>query len=81
MYCVTRCRIEQSRDAGEGFEIIPPASAKESHVVQVQKGFFDKNRRKRSSHADSKRVFKLRAQTIEERDEWMSTLRQSAGLR
>ncbi|TYZ60574.1 hypothetical protein PybrP1_006531 [[Pythium] brassicae (nom. inval.)] len=75
------CRIEQSRDAGEGFEIVPPPSGKQSHVYEVQKGFFDKNRRKRSSHSDSKRVFKLRAQTIEERDAWMSKLRLSVGLR
>lgn len=49
-------------------------------MFDLQKGFFDKNRKKRSSHVDSKRVFKLRAQTIEERDAWMEKLRQSAGV-
>ncbi|GAB9469357.1 hypothetical protein Gpo141_00006637 [Globisporangium polare] len=78
--CLTGCRIERSRDAGEGFHIIPPESAKAPHVFDLQKGFFDKNRKKRSSHADSKRVFKLRATTIEERDMWIEKLRLSAGV-
>lgn len=76
----SRCRIERSRDAGEGFHIIPPESAKAPHVFDLQKGFFDKNRKKRSSHADSKRIFKLRATTIEERDMWIEKLRLSAGV-
>ncbi|KAF1330133.1 Interferon-induced guanylate-binding protein 1-like, partial [Globisporangium splendens] len=74
------CRIEPSKDAGEGFHIIPPEASKGSHVFNLQKGLFAKNRKKRSSHADSHRVFKLRAQTIEERDTWIDKLRQSSGV-
>jgi hypothetical protein len=71
------CRVEPSVDAGEGFDIIPPQSG--SHVYELQRGLFDKNSRKKSSYADNGRVFKLRALSIEERDNWMKALRASAG--
>ncbi|EGZ23816.1 hypothetical protein PHYSODRAFT_478442 [Phytophthora sojae] len=74
--CLTGCRIDPSRDAGEGFDITPGKSA---HVFELQKGFFEKNSKKRSSAADSGRVFKLRAQTIKERDAWIDKLREAAG--
>ncbi|KAJ8556669.1 hypothetical protein ON010_g9296 [Phytophthora cinnamomi] len=74
--CLTGCRIDPSRDAGEGFDITPGKSA---HVFELQKGFFEKNSKKRSSAADSGRVFKLRAQTIKERDVWIDKLREAAG--
>lgn len=74
--CLTGCRIDPSRDAGEGFNIIP---GKQAHVFELQKGFFEKNSKKRSSAADSGRTFKLRAQSIQERDLWMDKLRQAAG--
>ncbi|RLN36607.1 hypothetical protein BBJ28_00003974 [Nothophytophthora sp. Chile5] len=63
--CLTGCRIDPSRDAGEGFNIIP---GKAAHVFELQRGLFEKNSKKRSSTADSGRTFKLRAQSIEERD-------------
>ncbi|KAJ0409148.1 hypothetical protein ATCC90586_004681 [Pythium insidiosum] len=72
---ITGCRIEPSMDAGEGFNIIPPESGKSSHVYELQKGLFDKNSKKRSSQADNGRIFKLRAQSIEERDAWIEKLR------
>jgi hypothetical protein len=74
-----RCRIEPSRDAGEGFNIIPPASGKQAHVFELHQGIFEKNTKKRSSTADSGRTFKLRAQSIEERDVWINKLRKAAG--
>ncbi|KAE9030979.1 hypothetical protein PR003_g9965 [Phytophthora rubi] len=74
--CLTGCRIDPSRDAGEGFDITPGKSA---HVFELQKGFFEKNSKKRQSAADSGRIFKLRAQTIKERDVWIDKLREAAG--
>ncbi|OWZ22091.1 NADdependent malic enzyme [Phytophthora megakarya] len=74
--CLTGCKIDPSRDAGEGFDITPGKSA---HVFELQRGFFEKNSKKRSSAADSGRVFKLRAQNIQERDVWIDKLRQAAG--
>ncbi|KAF4323444.1 hypothetical protein BBO99_00000023 [Phytophthora kernoviae] len=74
--CLTGCRIDPSRDAGEGFNIVP---GKQAHVFELQKGFFEKNSKKRSSAADSGRTFKLRAQNIQERDVWIDKLRQAAG--
>lgn len=71
-----RCKIDPSRDAGEGFDITPGKSA---HVFELQRGLFEKNSKKRSSAADSGRVFKLRTQNIQERDMWMYKLRQAAG--
>ncbi|GLD93036.1 hypothetical protein PINS_up001628 [Pythium insidiosum] len=78
---ITGCRIEPSMDAGEGFNIIPPESGKSSHVYELQKGLFDKNSKKRSSQADNGRIFKLRAQSIEERDAWIEKLRHCAGTK
>ncbi|KAL7689513.1 putative guanylate-binding protein [Plasmopara halstedii] len=74
--CLTGCKIDPSRDAGEGFDITPGKSA---HVFELQRGLFEKNSKKRSSAADSGRIFKLRTQTIQERDMWMEKLRQAAG--
>ncbi|KAL4175828.1 hypothetical protein KRP22_000787 [Phytophthora ramorum] len=74
--CLTGCRIDPSRDAGEGFDITPGKSA---HVFELQRGLFEKNSKKRSSAADSGRVFKVRAQTIQERNVWIDKLRQAAG--
>ncbi|KAF1793131.1 P-loop containing nucleoside triphosphate hydrolase [Phytophthora cactorum] len=74
--CLTGCKVDPSRDAGEGFDITPGKSA---HVFELQRGFFEKNSKKRSSAADSGRVFKLRAQNIQERDKWIDKLRQAAG--
>ncbi|KAG7394503.1 hypothetical protein PHYBOEH_005082 [Phytophthora boehmeriae] len=74
--CLTGCQIDPSRDAGEGFNIVP---GKKAHVFELQKGFFEKNSKKRSSAADSGRTFKLRAQNIQERDVWIEKLRQAAG--
>jgi hypothetical protein len=48
-------------------------------VFELQKGLFEKNSKKRSSMADSGRVFKLRAKNIQERDVWIDKLRQAAG--
>ncbi|TMW63296.1 hypothetical protein Poli38472_002237 [Pythium oligandrum] len=76
---LTGCRIELSMDAGEGFEIIPPQSGKGKFVFERQRGIFDKNTRKVSSQGDVGRTFKLRAQSIEERDNWVQTLRKAAG--
>ncbi|CAH0520096.1 unnamed protein product [Peronospora belbahrii] len=73
---LTGCRVDPSRDAGEGFNITPGKSA---HVFVVQRGLFEKNSKKRSSAVDSGRVFKLRAQNIQERDVWIDKLRQAAG--
>eukprot|EP00644_Phytophthora_capsici_P004362 jgi/Phyca11/7195/fgenesh1_pm.PHYCAscaffold_17_\ len=74
--CLTGCKIDPSRDAGEGFDITPGKSA---HVFELQRGLFEKNSKKRSSASDSGRVFKLRAQNIQERDVWIDKLRQAAG--
>ncbi|KAG7385312.1 hypothetical protein PHYPSEUDO_001614 [Phytophthora pseudosyringae] len=74
--CLTGCKIDPSRDAGEGFDITPGKSA---HVFELQRGLFEKNSKKRSSAADSGRVFKVRAQNIQERDVWIDKLRQAAG--
>ncbi|RLN80567.1 hypothetical protein BBJ28_00000167 [Nothophytophthora sp. Chile5] len=76
IFATTRCRIDPSRDAGEGFNIIP---GKAAHVFELQRGLFEKNSKKRSSAVDSGRTFKLRAQSIEERDVWINKLRQAAG--
>uniref|UniRef100_M4BR77 PH domain-containing protein n=1 Tax=Hyaloperonospora arabidopsidis (strain Emoy2) TaxID=559515 RepID=M4BR77_HYAAE len=73
---LTGCRIDPSRDAGEGLDITPGKSA---HVFALQRGLFEKNSKKRSSAADTGRIFKLRAQNIQERDVWIDKLRQAAG--
>ncbi|CAI5704223.1 unnamed protein product [Peronospora effusa] len=70
------CRVDPSRDAGEGFNITPGKSA---HVFALQRGLFEKNSKKRSLAADSGRIFKLRAQNIQERDVWIEKLREAAG--
>lgn len=74
-----RCKVETSRDAGEGFNIIPPGDGRTPHVFGLQKGLFEKNSKKKSSYADSGRIFKLRAQTIDERNMWVDKLRECAG--
>lgn len=76
LVAIYRCRVDPSRDAGEGFNITPGKSA---HVFALQRGLFEKNSKKRSSAADSGRIFKLRAQNIQERDVWIEKLRQAAG--
>ncbi|CAI5743435.1 unnamed protein product [Hyaloperonospora brassicae] len=73
---LTGCRIDPSRDAGEGLDITP---GKAAHVFALQRGLFEKNSKKRSSAADTGRIFKLRAQNIQERDIWIDKLRQAAG--
>lgn len=70
------CRIDPSRDAGEGLDITP---GKAAHVFALQRGLFEKNSKKRSSAADTGRIFKLRAQNIQERDIWIDKLRLAAG--
>lgn len=48
-------------------------------MFELHQGIFEKNTKKRSSTADSGRTFKLRAQSIEERDVWINKLRKAAG--
>ncbi|DAZ94136.1 TPA: hypothetical protein N0F65_010380 [Lagenidium giganteum] len=76
--CLTGCKIEPSRDAGEGFDIIPPDTGTGGHVLELHKGILEKSSKKRFSQADNGRIFKLRAQSIEERDKWIETLRRVA---
>ncbi|KAI9915883.1 hypothetical protein PsorP6_007777 [Peronosclerospora sorghi] len=70
------CRIDPASDAGVGFNITPVKSA---HVFALQRGLFEKNNKKRSSAADNGRIFKLRAQNIQQRDVCIDRLRQAAG--
>ncbi|KAF1783552.1 P-loop containing nucleoside triphosphate hydrolase [Phytophthora cactorum] len=65
--CLTGCKVDPSRDAGEGFDITPGKSA---HVFELQRGFFEKNSKKRSS---------AQIANIQERDKWIDKLRQAAG--